>query len=155
MSALFTTSQMQIDKHKMQNGSSQVAWFYSFQTLNWFFNSLDHKSTEILLCVCVCVSNSFLSIRLVLLLLLGSPLNVSNLFVHCRKRAGTVVSMSVNVSCLLSVLLQPYMPSVSGTIQQQLNAPADVNTITPTFICRLPAGHKIGKVNVCYVWLFF
>ena len=58
-----------------------------------------------------------------------------------------MVSLSVNVSCLLSVLLQPYMPSVSGTIQQQLNAPAGVNVITPAFICRLPPGHKIGKVS--------
>ena len=85
------------------------------------FVSLSMLSQCVDQCVCICVNH--------------------------RKRAGTVVSLSVNVSCLLSVLLQPYMPATSATIQQQLNAPADVNIITPAFICRLPSGHKIGKVS--------
>lgn len=62
-----------------------------------------------------------------------------------KKRAGAVVSVSVNVSCLLSVLLHPYMPATSTTIQGQLNAPANVNVITEAFICRLRPGHQIGK----------
>lgn len=62
-----------------------------------------------------------------------------------KQRAGAVVSLSANVSCLLSVLLHPYMPVISQTIQEQLNAPADVNIISPAFVCRLVAGHKIGK----------
>ncbi|KAL8560718.1 hypothetical protein ACOMHN_063022 [Nucella lapillus] len=67
---------------------------------------------------------------------------------HCvlyMKRAGAVVSVSVNVSCLLSVLLLPYMPTTSATIQQQLNAPSDVNVVTEAFVCRLRSGHQIGK----------
>lgn len=62
-----------------------------------------------------------------------------------KKRSGAVVSLSVNVSCLLSVLLQPYMPQTSATIQSQLNAPATVNVISEVFFCRLPPGHTIGK----------
>uniref|UniRef100_A0A8C2BFY3 Methionine--tRNA ligase, cytoplasmic n=1 Tax=Cyprinus carpio TaxID=7962 RepID=A0A8C2BFY3_CYPCA len=66
-------------------------------------------------------------------------------------RAGTVTGVSVNVACLLSVVLEPYMPSVSHTIRQQLQAPPTcVSTMlqnTGTFICTLPAGHCIGTVS--------
>uniref|UniRef100_A0A8C2GV09 methionine--tRNA ligase n=1 Tax=Cyprinus carpio TaxID=7962 RepID=A0A8C2GV09_CYPCA len=68
-----------------------------------------------------------------------------------RQRAGTVTGVSVNVACLLSVVLEPYMPSVSHTIRQQLQAPPTcVSTMlqnTGTFICTLPAGHCIGTVS--------
>ncbi|XP_019636662.1 PREDICTED: methionine--tRNA ligase, cytoplasmic-like [Branchiostoma belcheri] len=62
-----------------------------------------------------------------------------------KARAGTVIGLAANVSCLLSVLVQPYMPATSSTIQQQLQAPPEVNILTDTFVCQLPAGHKIGK----------
>ncbi|XP_077998096.1 methionine--tRNA ligase, cytoplasmic-like [Glandiceps talaboti] len=62
-----------------------------------------------------------------------------------RARAGSVTGLSVNLSCLLSVLVQPYMPSTSANIQQQLLAPSDCNIITEQFVCFLPPGHKIGK----------
>ena len=66
---------------------------------------------------------------------------------HCyRHRAGSVVSVCANVSCLLSVMLQPYMPATSATIQQQLQAPASVNVISGNFVAMLKPGHKIGKV---------
>ncbi|CAB1353236.1 unnamed protein product [Coregonus sp. 'balchen'] len=65
-----------------------------------------------------------------------------------RQRAGTVTGVSVNVACLLSVMLQPYMPTVSQTIRQQLNAPPTVTATmlqgTGNFVCSLPAGHHIG-----------
>ncbi|XP_026121704.1 methionine--tRNA ligase, cytoplasmic isoform X1 [Carassius auratus] len=68
-----------------------------------------------------------------------------------RQRAGTVTGVSVNVACLLSVVLEPYMPSVSQTIRQQLQAPPTcVSTMlqnTGTFICSLRAGHCIGTVS--------
>ncbi|KAL4234118.1 hypothetical protein ACF0H5_005771 [Mactra antiquata] len=62
-----------------------------------------------------------------------------------KLRAGTVVSLAANLACLLSVLLQPYMPQVSATIQGQLNAPPTCNVIYQDFVCHLVPGHKIGK----------
>ncbi|XP_066299671.1 methionine--tRNA ligase, cytoplasmic-like [Branchiostoma lanceolatum] len=62
-----------------------------------------------------------------------------------KARAGTVIGLAANVACLLSVMVQPYMPATSNTIQQQLQAPPGVNILTDTFVCQLPAGHKIGK----------
>lgn len=68
-----------------------------------------------------------------------------------RQRAGTVTAVSVNVSCLLSVMLLPYMPTVSQTIRDQLNAPPScINTMlqgTGTFVRALRAGHRIGTVS--------
>ncbi|XP_076437456.1 methionine--tRNA ligase, cytoplasmic-like [Babylonia areolata] len=83
------------------------------------------------------LGNQFMQASKPWVLVKGSP--------EDKKRAGGVVSLSANVSCLLSVLLQPYMPSVSATIQTQLNAPPDVNVVTDAFICRLRPGHQIGK----------
>ncbi|KAL5011022.1 hypothetical protein ScPMuIL_013327 [Solemya velum] len=62
-----------------------------------------------------------------------------------KQRAGTVVSLAANVACLLSVLLQPFMPQTSETIQKQLNAPKDCNVIFKNFVCYLKPGHTIGK----------
>ncbi|XP_051865336.1 methionine--tRNA ligase, cytoplasmic [Pristis pectinata] len=64
-----------------------------------------------------------------------------------RKRAGTVTGVAVNLACLLSVLLQPYMPSVSRTIQTQLGAPEACNVLVDRFVCYLPTGHRIGTVS--------
>ncbi|KAM9860060.1 methionine--tRNA ligase, cytoplasmic [Aulostomus maculatus] len=68
-----------------------------------------------------------------------------------RQRAGTVTGVSVNIACLLSVMLMPYMPSVSQTIRDQLNAPHScVSTMlqgTGTFVCALSAGHRVGTVS--------
>ncbi|XP_075966818.1 methionine--tRNA ligase, cytoplasmic isoform X1 [Anarhichas minor] len=68
-----------------------------------------------------------------------------------RQRAGTVTGVSVNIACLLSVMLLPYMPAVSQTISDQLNAPQScINTMlqgTGTFVCCLSAGHRIGTVS--------
>ncbi|KAG7244818.1 hypothetical protein INR49_029837 [Caranx melampygus] len=68
-----------------------------------------------------------------------------------RQRAGTVTGISVNIACLLSVMLLPYMPTVSQTIRDQLNAPQScIITMlqgTGTFVCTLKAGHRIGTVS--------
>ncbi|MED6254854.1 hypothetical protein ATANTOWER_001199, partial [Ataeniobius toweri] len=67
------------------------------------------------------------------------------------QRAGTVTGVSVNIACLLSVMLLPYMPAVSQTIRDQLNAPQScINTMLQgpgTFVCALRAGHRIGTVS--------
>uniref|UniRef100_A0A8C2VPI6 Methionine--tRNA ligase, cytoplasmic n=2 Tax=Chinchilla lanigera TaxID=34839 RepID=A0A8C2VPI6_CHILA len=65
-----------------------------------------------------------------------------------RQRAGTVTGMAVNIAALLSVMLQPYMPTVSATIQAQLQLPRPACSVLPTdFLCTLPAGHQIGTVS--------
>uniref|UniRef100_A0A2C9L9S0 WHEP-TRS domain-containing protein n=1 Tax=Biomphalaria glabrata TaxID=6526 RepID=A0A2C9L9S0_BIOGL len=61
------------------------------------------------------------------------------------KRAGSVIALCANVACLLSVLLQPYMPTTSAVIQQQLQAPASVNYIGGEFVPMLQPGHQIGQ----------
>ncbi|XP_012632540.2 methionine--tRNA ligase, cytoplasmic isoform X1 [Microcebus murinus] len=65
-----------------------------------------------------------------------------------RQRAGTVTGLAVNIAALLSVMLQPYMPTVSTTIQDQLQLPRPACSILLTnFLCTLPAGHQIGTVS--------
>jgi methionyl-tRNA synthetase len=62
-----------------------------------------------------------------------------------KSRAGTVVGLSVNLSCLLSVLVQPYLPTLSAKLQAQLAAPKEVNVIPEQFHMMLPTGHMIGE----------
>ena len=38
----------------------------------------------------------------------------------CRARAGSLLGVCANIVCLLSVMLQPYMPEVSCQIQEQI-----------------------------------
>ena len=66
-----------------------------------------------------------------------------------RARAGTVTGMAANIACLLSVMVQPYMPEISATIQSQLSAPPECNVLSDSFLCYLPAGHQIGQVRGC------
>jgi len=69
-------------------------------------------------------------------------------------RAGTVASLSCNISYLLAVILSPYMPSVSETILAQLNVNNQEHIINrqfqhvldEQFVQFLPEGHHIGKV---------
>ncbi|XP_071510373.1 methionine--tRNA ligase, cytoplasmic-like [Diadema antillarum] len=62
-----------------------------------------------------------------------------------KLRAGSVISLAANIACLLSVMLQPYMPDTSRIIQDQLRAPPEVNVLTEEFVCCLEKGHQIGK----------
>lgn len=68
-----------------------------------------------------------------------------------RQRAGTVTGVSVNVACLLSAMLEPYMPTISQTIRDQLQAPAHCASAmlcaNGGFLCTLSAGHPIGTVS--------
>ncbi|XP_004481357.1 methionine--tRNA ligase, cytoplasmic isoform X1 [Dasypus novemcinctus] len=65
-----------------------------------------------------------------------------------RQRAGTVTGLAVNIAALLSIMLQPYMPAVSATIQAQLQLPPPAcNILLTDFLCTLPAGHQIGTVS--------
>lgn len=64
-----------------------------------------------------------------------------------KQRAGTVTGVSINVACLLSVLVQPYMPATSATIQRQLRAPRECNVLPDMFVCFLPPGHLVGNIT--------
>ncbi|XP_073432924.1 methionine--tRNA ligase, cytoplasmic isoform X3 [Dendrobates tinctorius] len=64
-----------------------------------------------------------------------------------QTRAGTVTGLAVNMAALLSVMLQPYMPSISAVIQEQLLMPQEASVLTRDFHCILPQGHRIGAVS--------
>ena len=49
----------------------------------------------------------------------------STFICHFQERAAAVVSLCVNLSCLLAVLAEPFMPSLSATLLEQLNANMD------------------------------
>ena len=56
------------------------------------------------------------------------------------------MSLSVNLFCLLSVLVQPYIPTLSTKLQVQLAASPTVNVIPEQFhMMMLPPRHKIGE----------
>eukprot|EP00794_Sanderia_malayensis_P003231 gene3231-3711_t len=61
-----------------------------------------------------------------------------------KARAGTVISLACNLSGLLAVLVEPYMPMTSKEIQSQLKMPAENFIMVDSFVPMLPAGHKIG-----------
>ena len=65
-------------------------------------------------------------------------------FISYRERAGTVIGLATNVSALLCILIKPYMPNVSKTLQEQIILSDDHFVIPDYFIPFLPFGHKIG-----------
>lgn len=69
-----------------------------------------------------------------------------------KARAYSVVSLCANISCLLALLVEPFMPHLAGVMLEQLNAKLeDVNVLAQTkeedrlFRCCLFEGHKIGQ----------
>lgn len=62
-----------------------------------------------------------------------------------KSRAGTIVSLSANIAALLSVLLEPFMPTTSRTIKAQLNIADETFVILDNIATYVKAGHKIGK----------
>ena len=67
-----------------------------------------------------------------------------------KKRAGTVIGISVNLACLLGVLIQPYMPALSRNLESQLAVPPTINFIPTTFSALLPPGHRWADCTECY-----
>lgn len=65
-----------------------------------------------------------------------------------QNRGKTVIGLSVNLTCLLSILLQPYMPQTSEVIKTQLNAPSEVYILRDKFTLLLKPGHQLGKVKL-------
>lgn len=66
-----------------------------------------------------------------------------------KKRALSIMSICANITALLSLLLAPYMPTVSQTLKDQLNFKQNVLK-DEHFVQFLPAGHKIGTVSFVY-----
>ena len=64
------------------------------------------------------------------------------------KRCAQVLSRAVNLIYLLSVLIEPFMPSTAAAILTQLNAP--VRTVPELFSADILAGHHIGKVTLLF-----
>ncbi|KAB0804650.1 hypothetical protein PPYR_01620 [Photinus pyralis] len=65
-----------------------------------------------------------------------------------KARTKTVIGLCCNLTCLLAVLLSPYMPNTSRTIRKQLNAPDTVCVLdpdNPEITNLLKAGHQLGK----------
>ncbi|DBA13522.1 TPA: hypothetical protein GDO54_018412 [Pyxicephalus adspersus] len=51
------------------------------------------------------------------------------------------------MAALLSVMLQPYMPTISAVIREQLRMPEKANILTKEFRSILQSGHTIGNVS--------
>ncbi|KAI4504802.1 hypothetical protein M0802_000352 [Mischocyttarus mexicanus] len=65
-----------------------------------------------------------------------------------KKKAGTIIGICCNLTCLLSALLAPYMPSTSREIRGQLGLDKTRYGYIPDIIMNmLPSGHKIGKAS--------
>lgn len=60
------------------------------------------------------------------------------------------VSLSLNLVYLLSLVLQPFMPTAADEIRQQLNAQGLIYALENAFRCYLPAGHKIGPARCLF-----
>eukprot|EP00731_Ephydatia_muelleri_P032811 Em0024g355a len=69
-------------------------------------------------------------------LMKGTPADVA--------RAGSLMGLCANVVCLLSVVVQPYMPDISAQIQDQLKAPENCNFLQDVFVPYIQPGHTIG-----------
>lgn len=64
-----------------------------------------------------------------------------------KKRAGTVISMTANISILLSTLMYPFMPAVSHQIRSQCNIDK-VISLPEKMVQFLKPGHKINQVRL-------
>ncbi|CAF0956997.1 unnamed protein product [Adineta ricciae] len=62
-----------------------------------------------------------------------------------RTDAEISVTLALNLVYLLSLVLQPFMPTTSNEIRHQLNVEQTVYALENSFRCYLPAGHSIGQ----------
>ncbi|KAK9807550.1 hypothetical protein WJX72_002305 [[Myrmecia] bisecta] len=70
---------------------------------------------------------------------------------------GTLLAACVGLVALLAALVEPYMPSVTSKVLQQLALPASAIQLSDSFLARsrslhtlVPAGHQIGKPEVLF-----
>lgn len=64
-----------------------------------------------------------------------------------RADAEVSIALALNLVYLLSLVLQPFMPSTSVEIRQQLNIESTVYALENSFRSYLPAGHTIGQAR--------
>ncbi len=57
------------------------------------------------------------------------------------------IGLTLNLVYLLSLVLQPFMPTTADEIRQQLNAQQLSYALENNFRCYLPCGHKIGQAR--------
>jgi methionyl-tRNA synthetase len=66
------------------------------------------------------------------------------------ERLGEVLYNLAEGCRLLAVWLQPYLPSTSQRIMEQLNLPADMVNIAESGWGELKAGHKVGEPEALF-----
>ncbi|CAF4001912.1 unnamed protein product, partial [Rotaria sp. Silwood1] len=64
-----------------------------------------------------------------------------------RRDAEISIALALNLVYLLSLVLQPFMPTTSDEIRQQLNIKEGVYALENAFRCYLPSGHTIGQAR--------
>lgn len=64
-----------------------------------------------------------------------------------RRDAEVSITLALNLVYLLSIVIQPFMPTTSDEIRQQLNIKDTVYAIENAFRCYLPAGHTVGQAK--------
>jgi methionyl-tRNA synthetase len=69
----------------------------------------------------------------------------NSLLANHPERCGQVLLNAVNLIYILSVLVHPFMPTISEGILRQLNAPA--RSLPSTFTIDILPGHKLGKAE--------
>ncbi|XP_056648477.1 methionine--tRNA ligase, cytoplasmic [Diorhabda sublineata] len=68
-----------------------------------------------------------------------------------KLRAGTVIGVCCNLSCLIATLLHPYMPDTSDNLKKQLNTETVVlNPDAPEIVTLLSPGHQLGEPTVLF-----
>lgn len=67
-----------------------------------------------------------------------------------KSRAGSIISLCTNVSALLSIIFDPFIPETCRKIREQLNF-NNVKFVGHELIQFLPQGHKINKVSHIYI----
>ncbi|CAF2669317.1 unnamed protein product [Rotaria sp. Silwood2] len=67
-----------------------------------------------------------------------------------RRDAEISITLALNLVYLLSLVLQPFMPTTSDEIRQQLNIKETVYGLENAFRCYLPAGHTIEQARLLF-----
>ena len=57
------------------------------------------------------------------------------------------IALALNLVYLLSLVLQPFMPTTSNEIREQLNLKDTVYALENAFRTYVPAGHTIGQAR--------
>ena len=75
----------------------------------------------------------------------------SSRYDHClffsRRDAEISIALALNLVYLLSLVLQPFMPTTANEIREQLNLKDTVYALENAFRVYIPAGHTIGQAR--------